>query len=122
VEARRVARLDPQDAAGERLLADDLLEAPVEHELHALLAGAELHAARERRAVRADVGAGDGGPVTHQGRRELARAHPVDAGVLRRDRSGPDVGDVAELEDRHGASSARDAAGAVGAGDPAKRT
>src|SRR5262249_35650329 len=48
IEPRRIARLDTQDASREWLLANKLGHAPVEHELDALLARAELQAPRER--------------------------------------------------------------------------
>src|SRR5690606_6592823 len=51
IEARRVMRLDAQNAARERLLADQLVEVAVQHELNALLARRELERSRERDAV-----------------------------------------------------------------------
>src|SRR5690606_24771622 len=51
VEARRVVGLDADHASGERLLADQLVEVSVQHELDALLASRELQGPCERDAV-----------------------------------------------------------------------
>src|SRR6266851_6549277 len=47
MHSRRVAGLDPQNAARERLLPDELIHMAVEHEPNALLPGAELHGPRD---------------------------------------------------------------------------
>src|SRR5690606_3244139 len=51
VEARRIMGLDADDAAGERPLANQLVEVAIQHELDALLAGRELERPGERDAV-----------------------------------------------------------------------
>ena len=56
--ARRVHGLDADDAARERLLADQVRELAEQHELHALLARRELERARQRDAVRHGAVAG----------------------------------------------------------------
>ena len=71
-EPRRVARLHAEDASRELLLADELGHAPVEHELDALLARAELQAARQRGAIPDRPGSGDLAGVGHEARGEMA--------------------------------------------------
>src|SRR5262249_16989211 len=50
-EGRRVACLDADDPAGVATLADDLVEVPVHHELHARLAASPLKRARDDEAA-----------------------------------------------------------------------
>ena len=92
VESRRIARPDTNHPARELLLPDDLVHVAVEDELDALFPGAELQTALESAApfVRAP-GLATLGAVGHQPRREVARAHARDSGILCRDRSLLDV-------------------------------
>src|SRR5690606_25295696 len=117
-EARRVMRLDAQNAARERLLADQLVEVAVQHELNALLARRELERPRERDAVADRTGAYEARRDVHLHRRERARPLGIrEARVLRRDRAGLDVGRVAEHQETDAAPSARHAAAGMRAVD-----
>src|SRR5690606_21494388 len=98
--ARRVARLDAEDATVERLLANQLLERAAQHEANAFLARRELERAGERDAVAEGVRPDDAARVVHLHRRERARALRVrPARILGRDRAGPHVVLVAENEE-----------------------
>ena len=101
--ARRIARFDAENSAGGRLLAHELVERTVQHELHALLARRELERPRERGAVAERAGSDDAAGVVHLHRRERARALRIGlARVLGRDRAFLHVGLVAEREEAHG--------------------
>ena len=117
--ARRVVGPDPHHPARERLLADELVETPVEHELDALLAGRELQGPGHGHPV-ADGGGPDiAARVVHRHRRERARALGIgDAGVLRRDRPRLHVGAVAQHQEAARRPRARQAAAVVPAADP----
>jgi hypothetical protein len=97
--ARRVLRLNADDAARERLFANEVRELAEQHELHALLARRELERARERRAVRHGTIRDETARDVHLHGCERARPLAIrDAGVLGRDRPGLDVRLVAEHE------------------------
>ena len=116
--ARRIARFDAENAAGGRLLAHELVEPTVQHELHALLARRELERPRERGAVAERTGSDDAARIVHLHRGERARALRVGvARVLGRDRAFLHVGLSAEREEAHGAAGARHAAAGVRAVD-----
>ncbi len=51
MHARRVMRLDTHDSTGKRLLAHELVETAMQHELHALLARRELQTPRQRGTI-----------------------------------------------------------------------
>ena len=86
--ARRIARFDAENSAGGRLLAHELVERTVQHELDALLARRELERPRERGAVAERAGADDAARVVHLHGRERARALGISlARVFGRDRA-----------------------------------
>src|SRR6185503_18224399 len=107
MHARRVLRLEADDAARERLLAHEIRELAEQHELHALLARRELERTRERHAVGHGAVRDEAARDVHLHGRERARALAIgDTGVLGRDSAGFDVALVAEYEKTHGAARA----------------
>ena len=68
VAPRRVARPDTEDPARELALADDLVHVAVEHELDALLLGAQLQWSGDRRAPPQDASPATGCLVVHYNR------------------------------------------------------
>ena len=119
VASRCMVRPDAEDAARERLFANQLVETAVQHELNALLSRGELERSRKRDAVRYGVGRDEAARVVHLHWRERARALGIGhTGVLGRDRAGLDVGLVAEHEETARTARARQAASAMCAVDP----
>ncbi len=121
---RRIARLDAEHPAGERLLADQLIHVPVEHETDAFLAGTELQRARDDEAAIDPAGRTERSRRTarngaHRIERRMSLAGGI-ATILRRQRAGFDVGLVGELHDGAGGAGARHAATLVGAVDAGK--
>src|SRR5262249_59317971 len=68
VEPRRVARPDTEDPARELALTDDLVHVAVEHELDALLLGAQFQWSGERRAPPQDASSATRSLVVHDHR------------------------------------------------------
>src|SRR5690606_6360753 len=118
IEARRIVRLDADHAARELLLAYELDEAAVQHELDALLAGRKLERPRQGHAVADGAGADEPRRDVHLHGRERARALGIgETRVLRGDRAGLDVRLVAEHQEADAAPRARHAAARMRAVD-----
>ena len=118
VMPRRVVRPDPHHSALERLLADEVGEAAMQHELDALLPRRELQATGEGRAVAHGVGPHQAARVVHLLRRERTRALGIrNARILRGDRARLDVRPVAEHQEAARPARPRQAAAAVRAAD-----
>src|SRR5437773_3346268 len=120
IEPRRIAGPDTHNAAGELLLADNLIHVAVEYELHTFFTSAELQTPGECRAVRARAFAGDEASVLHHTWREVTRAYLRDSGILFRDRSLLDVRSGAFHEEGDSPPRARHSAIAVRSEYPAK--
>src|SRR5215469_2256923 len=121
VHSRRIAGLDSENPAAERLLADELIHMAVEHEPHALLASAEFERSGDDEAAvdpsrRSDRVARAAGYLPHGAEGRMPLAHRV-AAVLRRHRASLDVGLVRELHDGPRRTGARHAAALVRAVD-----
>ena len=118
VVPRRVVGPDAHHPARERLLANEVGEPAVQHELDALLPSGELQAAGEGRAVAHGVGPDDAARVVHLLRRERTRTLEIgDARILRGDRARLDVRLVAEHQEAARPARPRQAAAAVRAAD-----
>ena len=119
IESRRIAGADTENPARERLLPDDLVHVPIEDELDAFLASAELQRPGKCGAVRTSARARDLGSVIHWPWRKVARPRVRDSRILLRNGSLLDVRRAAFHEEAHSPSGPRQAAIAVRAGDAA---
>ena len=104
IHARRIAGFDAHHPAGERHLPDELVHVAVEHELDALLSGAELQRPRDGEtaidpAGRAKIVGWRAGNDAHRIERRMPLLGRI-AAILGRYRARLDVGLVGDLHDR----------------------